>query len=90
MDANNFRYTLAAFVAGALLAFPIVTFVPFPSPPADLMECAKTNGADLTVSACVDYLAEQAELADACGAIAEQLAYEACEAATLAVYRSAR
>lgn len=33
MDATNFRYTLAAFAAGALLAVPIVAFVPFPSPP---------------------------------------------------------
>ena len=55
-----------------------------------LAECAKTNGADLTVSACVDYLAEQAFLADTCGAIAEQLAYEACEDAALPFYRSAR
>jgi len=53
-----------------------------------LAECAKTNGANLTVRACTDYLAERAALADACGAIPEQLAYEACEAATLAAFRN--
>jgi hypothetical protein len=53
-----------------------------------LAECSRTNGAPLTVEACSNYLAEGAAVAAECGDIAAQHAYEVCEAATLAAYRS--
>ena len=55
---------------------------------ATLAECAKTNGATLTVEACRDYLAERYAVAERCGAIGAQLAYERCADAALTSYRA--
>ena len=53
-----------------------------------LATCADTNGAPLTADQCATYLAERAALADACGAISEQNAYEHCEYVTLSAIRA--
>ena len=80
----------------ALIAAAFVTFVAAASitlhtsgygAPSIIERCAATNGAALTEDECATYLDEGAAVADACGAIEEQYAYEVCEAVTLADVR---